>query len=271
MLYFYAIISALFAIFSLLTNIAAGLNLIWIVPLTFVGTYITLLLIQLIISVIAIAVVDVNKPVSSSSKGFRFLIRLLLDVLVPLFKVKIHSTGLDKVPNDCRFLLVSNHLFDVDPAVFMHALPNLEIGFVGKKEIYRDMKLVSRAMHKLNGFPIDRENARNAVATINAAAENIKNDVCSMAIFPEGYCSTTGELLPFRNGAFKIAKKAHCPIVVATVKNTRAVLKNMFRRTTDVYLDILTVIDKETVDELSTAELGDKVYEIMSNNLKTKR
>ncbi len=267
MLYLYALISALSAIFTLLTNLTVGLNLIWLVPLAFVSTYISLLLLQLIISVIAIASVDVNKPVLKSSKPFRFLIRILLDVLVPLFKVKVHPTGLDKVPTDCRFLLVSNHLFDVDPAVFMYCLPNIEIGFVGKKEIYRDMKLVSRAMHKLHGLPIDRENARNAVATINTAAEKIKNDATSMAIFPEGYCSTTGELLPFRNGAFKIAKKAGCPIVVATIKNTRQVLKNMFRRTTNVFLDILTVIDKETVDALSTAELGDKVYEIMSNNL----
>ncbi len=267
MLYLYAAISALSSLISALTNLTSGLNLIWIVPITFISTYISLILLQLLITVIALACVDVNKPVLRSSKGFRFLIRILLDVLVPLFKVKIHSTGLSKVPTDCRFLLVSNHLFDVDPAVFMHALPNVEIGFIGKKEIYTNMKLVSRAMHMLHGLPIDRENNRSAVLTINAAAEKIKSDATSMAIFPEGYCSTTGELLPFRNGAFKIAKKAHCPIVVATVKNTRAVLKNMFRRTTDVYLDILTVIDKETVDELSTAELSEHIHKLMSENL----
>ena len=267
MLYLSAIISAFFAVISGVTNLSAGLNLIWIIPLTFVSTYISLILLLFLVTFIILLFVDVNKPVKPS-RTFRFIIKLVLDVLVPLFRVKIHSTGLNKVPYNTRILLVSNHLFDVDPAVFMHAMPNLEIGFVGKKEIYSDMKLVSRAMHLLGGLPIDRENPRNAVNTINKSAENIKNDICSMGIFPEGYCSTTGELLPMRNGAFKIAKKAECPIVVATVKNTRKVLNNMFRRTTDVYLDILTVIDKETVDKLSTAELGNMVYEIMLNNLK---
>ena len=89
-----------------------------------------------------------------------------------------------------------------------------------------------------------------------------------MAIFPEGYVSKTGELLPFRNGAFKIAKKAGCPIVVATIKNTKQFMKNIFKRKTDIYLDILDVIDTSSVEASSTTELGERVHLTMENNLK---
>ena len=130
------------------------------------------------------------------------------------------------------------------------------------------MIFVSKAMHRLNGLPIDRENNRSAVLTISKAAEQIKDNTVSMGIFPEGYCSLSGELLEFRNGAFKIAKKAHCPIVVATIKNTRQIVSNMFRRKTDVYVDILDVIPSDKVDELSTAELGEIIHKQMSDNLK---
>ena len=34
---------------------------------------------------------------------------------------------------------------------------------------------------------LDRENNREAVKAINRAADNIKNGVCAMGIYPEGY------------------------------------------------------------------------------------
>ncbi len=267
MLYLYAFISAVFTFVTALTNLNEGTKLIWLLPIAFLGTYIALIILQLLFFVIVTLLVNVKKPIEKCSKFYRFLVRILLRVLIPLLRVKIHATGLEKIPTNCRFMLVSNHLHDFDPAVFFDCLPNSDLAFIGKKDIYVTMKFIAKAMHKLNGLPIDRENNRNAILTINAAAEIIKKDTASVAIFPEGYCSLSGELLPFRNGAFKIAKKAKCPIVVATLKNTKQIVKNMPLKKTDVYLDILEVVSAKKVEELSTAELGDKIHKIMSDNL----
>ena len=98
----------------------------------------------------------------------------------------------------------------------------------------------------------------------------IKSDTASVAIFPEGYVSLTGELLPFRNGAFKIAKKACCPVVIATLTDTRIILKNLFRRRTDIYFDILDVIAAGDVNKLTTAEIGERAYELIDKNMKRK-
>ena len=117
------------------------------------------------------------------------------------------------------------------------------------------------------GLPIDRENNRSAVETIGKAAKQIASGKTSMGIFPEGYCSKDGKLQPMRNGAFKIAKKAKCPIVVATISDTRKIVKNMFRRHTDVYVKFVEVISAEEVAELDTAQIGEKVYDIMSRNI----
>lgn len=267
MLKIFALISTLSTILVGIGNLYNPLKLLWVVPLAFVSTYISLILLFCIVLAIIVLFTDVNKPVKHSSKAFRYIIEQFLLIAVPLLGVKIHATGFSQVPTDSRFLLVSNHLHDFDPAIFMYCLPKSELAFVGKKEIYTDMTFIAKAMHRLNGMPIDRENNRNAVLTISKAAEQIKSDTVSMAIFPEGYCSKTGELLDFRNGAFKIAKKAHCPIVVATLKNTKQIVPNMFRRKTDVYADILEVIPTDTVDELSTAELGEKIHKLMLDNL----
>ncbi len=267
MLCLYAFLAAVLTALSAVINFSSGTHLLWILPVTFLGTYVGLIVLQLLIFVISTLLVDIKKPPKKSQKFYRFQVKILLEVLVPLLRVKIHATGLEIIPRDCRFLLVSNHLHDFDPAVFMYCMPDADLAFVGKKEIYTNMKFIGKAMHKLHGMPIDRENNRSAILTINAAAENIKNDIVSMAIFPEGYCSKTGELLPFRNGAFKIAKKAHCPIVVATLKNTKQIVKNMPFRKTNVYMDVLEVVSKDTVDQLSTAELGEHIHKLMSDNL----
>lgn len=257
-------------VLSTVTALLSGVNaaLAWKIPLFAVGYFVTLILLHAIILGISILAVDLKKNNARISRYYRVLTLATLDLLFGTLGIRIHTTGLEKVPTDKKFLLVSNHTYDFDPAIFMHVMPKIDIGFVGKKEIYTDMLAIAKVMHKLNGLPLDRENNRNAVKTISKASEYIKSDLCSMGIFPEGYCSLTGELLPFRNGAFKIAKKAHCPIVVATISNTRIILKNIFRRPTDIYLDILEVIDTDEVDSLSTAELSDKIYPIVKENMR---
>lgn len=85
-----------------------------------------------------------------------------------------------------------------------------------------------------------------------------------MCIYPEGYVNKNpGTLLPFRYGAFKIAKKAKVPIIVSVVQNTRQANKNLFRRRTDVYFKVVETIPYEKVAELKTAEIGELVHEIM--------
>ena len=115
-------------------------------------------------------------------------------------------------------------------------------------------------MRKILCLPLDRNNDREALKAILKAIQFIKEDKASIAVFPEGGTSKSGLLQPFRNGAFKIAQKAHVPIV--------AILKNMFRRRTDVHLDVLDVIPAETVASLkTTVEIGDYAHKILSEGL----
>lgn len=271
MLLIYCITALLAASAGLIANLDAGISLIWLVPLCFLATFLGLIILQLLIFVICTLLISVNKPAERFSRAYRFLVKILLDVLVPIVNVKIEATGLERVPKSERFLIVSNHLHEIDPAIFFHMMPQAELAFIGKKEIYSNMKFIAKAMHKLLGLPIDRENNRNAIITINKAANLIKEDKASVAIFPEGYTSLSGELLSFRNGAFKIAKKAHCPIVVAVIKNTKNVVKNMFFKTTIVNLDIIEVLSAEQVDGMSTAEISDYIHNMMYNKINEKR
>ncbi len=267
MVLFCGIMSIVIATVFTLYNFEHGLSLLWQTPLCLVGSFLSVAILFLMIFAISVLFVDIRRPAAKHQKYYRFMTQRTVELLVFFARVKIHSTGLHMVPENQRFLLVSNHISDLDPVIFMSQLHRFELGFIGKKDIYESMTFIAKAMHKLNGLPIDRENNRNAIVTINKAAELIKNDKASMAIFPEGYTSATGKLQEFRNGAFKIAKKAHCPIVVGTIKNTPQIVKNIPIRPTDVYLDILSVISSDDVDRMTTVEIGEQVHRIMEENL----
>ena len=70
-------------------------------------------------------------------------------------------------------------------------------------------------------------------------------------------------LLPYRSGVFKIAQKANVPIVVCSLVNSRAILHNMFRKHTEVWLDVLDVVPAEELAGKTAIEVGERVHAVM--------
>ncbi len=266
MLYFYLILSA--ALIPLLNNffdiLQKGYSW-WLVPLLFVGFFLGFIVLHIAFLLVSIAVINPKSDREKGSRFYRFIVKISLPMVLTLARVKINVTGLDAcdIPTDRRMLFVCNHQFDFDPLIMMAVFINQKIGFIGKKEIFEKMKLVGKIMHKLHGLSIDRENDREAAKTVIEAIRIIKNDKASIGVFPEGYTSKNCELLPFRNGVFKIALKTNAPIVVCAINNTRQIPKNMFRRKTEISFKIAEVVYPEQYEGMNTAELSDMVHEIM--------
>ena len=210
-------------------------------------------------------VVDIKKPNEKFNKFYNRFVIVTLRMVLEACNVKVKVEGEEKIPKE-RFLLVQNHLSMFDPISSVAYLGKYEIGFVIKPEAFRYLFL-NKFMHRICCIPIDRDNARNAVKTINAAAENIKNDICSMAIYPEGTRAKDGKMLPFRQGAFKIATKAEAPLVITTVDNTNKVKKNAPWKRTEITLRICEVIPAEEVAASSTAQLSERARKVMCESL----
>ena len=240
----------------------------WLVPVVLICAMITLILLHLAVLTVSILMVDLNKP-ACDTNFFRALVNGFLKLAFPVLRVKINATGLEKIPTDEPFLLVSNHIHDLDPAVIYYAVPDARLAFIAKKEVRDLFPFVYKALHKLSGLPIDRENNREAAKTIINATKLLKEKTNSVAVFPEGYVSLSGELLPIRNGALKMATKSQCKIVVCTLWGTKDIPKNLLKRKTEIYFDVLEVLD--TADNQHTAELGEKIHNLMSQNLINKR
>lgn len=240
----------------------------WLVPLLLILLFVAFVILQVLLLVVMVYSTSLKKEAKKCSKFFRELTAATIQLFVFLTGIKISTAGTEaKLDESKHYLFVCNHQHDLDPVIIYNTFPNSEIGFIGKKEIYKKMPFIARGMHKINSLPIDRENDRAAAKTIVKAVKLLKNDIASIALFPEGYTSRTGELLPFRNGSLKVAMKAQAPIAVCVLNNTRSIVKNLFRRKTVVEFRLLDIITPEQYENLTSTQLGDMIYEQMKKAL----
>lgn len=235
--------------------------------LTLVGSFLGLLVLAFLIVLLMAAVVDVEKEQKVHCKVYRWVANAVIDLVIKLVGMKIHTQGLEKIPQDGRFLLVCNHLNDIDPAILMHCFPKSDISFVSKKE-NKHMFIIGPFMHRIQCQLIDRENDRQALKTILRCIQLIKEDQVSIGVFPEGYVSLDGMLRHFRGGVFKIAQKTGVPIVVCTIRNTRQALHDVLHlKPSEVTVHLVDVIPAEALQGVSTVEIAEQVYEIMISDL----
>lgn len=209
--------------------------------------------------------VDPKKEYEKNSPYYRFLLDSVTAAAMKLLRIRVHVSGIEKIPKDTKVLFVSNHRSNFDPIVTWYALKKWKIAFVSKPSNFK-IPFFGRIIRKCCFMPIDRENPRNAIVTINKAAKLLKKQEVSIGIYPEGTRSKNGQLLPFHNGVFKIAQKAEAPIVVLCVTGTEKISKRTPFRRTDVYLDVLEVFSAQGIKETKTEMIGTAVRRLIEIN-----
>ncbi len=142
------------------------------------------------------------------------------------------------------------------------------LAYIAKPEIF-DIPITGRIVHKCFFLPINRTDNREALGTIKYAAKLLQKGVVSFGIYPEGTRSKTGELLPFRNGAFQIARRAGAPIVIAKTSGTELIAHRFARKRTIVRFDVLDVLEGSAVSKLPTREIGDYAQSLMLGDIQT--
>ena len=242
-------------------------NPLWVLPVYFVVSYVEVAAVALAFLLILCRLVDLDKPQEKDSAFYRAVMYLYIDALAAICKAKFHAKGLEKVPTDTRFLLVCNHQHLSDVGVLLSCLKKSKLAFISKKE-NRNMPVVGKMMHRTSCQPLDRDDDRQALRVILKCIQMIKDDEVSVAVFPEGTRSKDGKVHAFRNGAFKIAQKANVPIVVCTINGTDRLFRNLKKlKPTHIDLHLVDVIQPEELKGKTTAEIGQRVYEMMITDL----
>ena len=173
---------------------------------------------------------------------------------------------MEKFPDE-PFVLVSNHLSNFDPVVVLAKVKGRKIAFISKPSNFK-IPIAGPYVHLAGFLAIDRENAMRAMRTIKRAAELVVSEQMIMGIYPEGTRNKSGEgLLEFKEGAFLLAKRANAPVVVITTKGTHNLGKSMLIKSTKVELEVIEVIDKETIKDMKLNEISAHVRESIANAL----
>ncbi len=270
--YFYLITSFIGDIYITFKN-----NLIWslhdlwrpiiIFPLLFTMCVIIHAIVISFISLFA----DRRKKWNNPDNFFRTVTLETIDLFLHIMRARIHVSGEELLPEDKRFLLIGNHRSIFDPMIAMLKFQDKELAFVSKKENI-EIPFGGRLMLASGCIPLDRDNNRSAIKSIRAAVSRINEGSYSMGIYPEGGINKTDdELRPFHSGSFKIAKKTHSPIVVTVVRNTEQLKRRFLYTPTNVYFDVIRVINPDEYDSMSTGDISRMVYNEMHNYLRKKR
>ncbi|MBK6088601.1 MULTISPECIES: lysophospholipid acyltransferase family protein [Ruminococcus] len=210
--------------------------------------------------------VDMNKEYEHDSKFFRFLLTNSTAVAAKLIRIRVKVTGRELLPKDTRYLLVCNHRSKFDPILTWYAFGKEQLSFISKPENFK-VPVYGRIIHRCLFMAIDRENPRNAMKTVNRAADLLKRGEVNVAVYPEGRRNYDEGLLPFHGAMFKIAQKANVPIVVMTAKGTYEIQKNFPLHRSHVELDVLGVLSAEEIKGMKTTAIGERVAGIMNKNL----
>jgi 1-acyl-sn-glycerol-3-phosphate acyltransferase len=134
-----------------------------------------------------------------------------------LTAVRVKVRGLELLDPKQPYVFVSNHRSYLDTAA-LFAFTGRRIGILAKKELLK-VPILGVGMGFVNVMAIDRTNRESAIRTTEAAARRIKSGV-SFGVFVEGTRALPGELLPFKKGAFYMARQAGVPIVPIAIKNS---------------------------------------------------
>lgn len=223
-------------------------------------------LIYILLLCLSALLVHPRREYTRDNRFYRFLLYSSTAIALKLIRVRPHCTGQELLPTDGRFLLVCNHRSNYDPIVTWHVLRRQKLAFISKADNFK-IPIWGRLIRKCCFMAIDRENPRAALSTIQNAASLLKADECSVAVYPEGTRSKSLELLPFHSGVFKIAQKAHVPIVVMTIQGTESIYKNIPFHHSDVHMHIVRIISAEDVVRLRTGELEQIIRTAMLEDL----
>ena len=264
-------ITLLSALLSALLCLVNGgfesLNWLWLLPCGFVGSFLGLAVLVFLLLWFLCAIVDLNKPQEKDSPFYRWMVGLVTRAAMPILRMRVHTQGLEKTPKSGRFLLVCNHLNDLDPVVLMEYFKDKQLAFISKRE-NSTMFLVGKLMHKLQCQLVNRENDREALKTILNCIQLIKEDKASVAVFPEGYTSRDHKFHTFRHGVFKIAQKTKIPVVICTVTNTHKVFGNIKKlKPTDIELHLVAVMQPEEYEGMTAVEMGERIHAMMAADL----
>ena len=167
-------------------------------------------------------------------------------------------------------ILVANHqsLLDI---MALYAL-RLQFKWVAKSSLFR-VPFLGWSM-RASGYLQLARGRHGSIRDTYADAKRYLAEGMSVLLFPEGTRSRTDEMLPFKNGAFKLALETGAPIVPVAVRGTRELLARgggLFNLGGAVRITVLEPIEPSAYGPDGLRRLKDAVRQRLDEALRQDR
>ncbi|HJA12520.1 MAG TPA: 1-acyl-sn-glycerol-3-phosphate acyltransferase [Candidatus Mediterraneibacter merdipullorum] len=207
------------------------------------------------------------RPYAADISSLR-IVQWAFRFIMGLAGVSATVIGEENIPDE-PVLFIGNHrsYFDI---LLTYSRCRRLTGYIAKKEMKRYLTLTSW-MKRLHCLFLDRSNPKEGLKTILEAINYIKNGI-SVCVFPEGTRNDGEELtmLPFREGALKIATKTGCAIIPVSMNNTAEIFENHLPRVkkTHVVLEYGKPIYPDQLDKDTKKHIGSYVENIILETIR---
>lgn len=191
----------------------------------------------------------------------------VIKIVIKICFFKIQILNENRIKNNKKYIFCSNHSSFIDiPSLFI--LQANYMKFVGKASISK-VPLFGYMYRKLY-ITVDRKDKDSRSKVLEECKIAIDNNQ-SIAIYPEGAIpSTTPNMIPFKDGAFKISIEKNTPIIPITLPFNHIVMP------VDNFSINSRVIKIIVHEPLNTSEnpildykvLKEKTFNIINNELK---
>jgi len=167
-------------------------------------------------------------------------------------------------PETQMFLI--NHQSDLDIGV-METITQKDLAWVAKKTLF-DVPFFGLALKLPEDIAVERESKTSLIKLLRAAKDRLdKNRVITM--FPEGTRSTTGKILPFKNGAKVIADKYKLRVQPIVLMQTSKYynIKNFYYKPGRIKVIFMDAFVADKSDENWLEDLRIKMQKVYDDEL----
>ncbi len=135
--------------------------------------------------------------------------------------VRVRVRGREQAPRGSSYVIVCNHqgFYDI---LALYGFLRRQFRWVMKAELRR-IPFLGWGCAAIGHIFVDRRDPQQAIASLEAAKPQLEGGV-SVLFFPEGTRSRDGRLLPFKKGAFVMARQLGLPILPVTLVGSAGVL-----------------------------------------------
>jgi 1-acyl-sn-glycerol-3-phosphate acyltransferase len=196
-----------------------------------------------------------------------FGVRLLRGSLLCLMRIlfRIEHCGMERIPMSGPLLIVANHGTYFDP-FWIAVRVRRRLRFMAWDKIFK-FPPAGRLFRWLGAFPVSLENPEYGAFK---TALKILKDGEALMIFPEGGRSPDGALLPFKEGAARLALRTGATVLPVVIRGGDRVWgpKMLLPRPRKVKVEYLPPIHKEAFgsdDALLTAQMRGRILESMGS------